>query len=104
MGDVPRGGHTASGQDGDHQLVTAYHLAAAGMAATIIDDRFVVNRNEPLRFFALGSDRARRSFHIVLLKNTYIPITTRRLVEHLLAEVKRADAGRTQPAGATAAR
>lgn len=72
-----------------NQLVTAYHLAEAGMAATFVSGRIVKAPSDKLRFYALDSPLATRLFYILLPRHAYIPAAVRRLVDHILSRVVR---------------
>ncbi len=54
------------------QLVTAYHLASAGLGAVFISDRLVGNRGEKMLYYPLRSPLATRTFDIVLPGKTYV--------------------------------
>lgn len=64
-----------------NQLVTAYHMAEAGLGATFTSDRVVANENSSLKFYALEDPLAKRTFNIILPKNTYTPIAVQRFIE-----------------------
>ena len=64
-----------------NQLVTAYHMAEAGLGATFTSDRVVTNENSSLKFYALEDPLAKRTFNIILPKNTYTPIAVQRFIE-----------------------
>ena len=66
------------------QLVTAFHLAEAGMAATFVSDRIVKAGHDALLYYPLASEVAVRQFSILLPRDAYVPIAVRRLVEHIL--------------------
>lgn len=75
-----------------NQLVTAYHLAASGLAATFISDRLVIpHSGEKLAFYPLANDLSRRNFHVILNSDAYIPIAVQALVDMMIdtAETKR---------------
>ena len=64
-----------------NQLVTAYHMAEAGLGATFTSDRVVANGNSSLKFYALADPLAKRTFNIILPKNTYTPIAVQKFIE-----------------------
>lgn len=64
-----------------NQLVTAYHMAEAGLGATFTSDRVVTKENSSLKFYALEDPLAKRTFNIILPKNTYTPIAVQRFIE-----------------------
>lgn len=66
-----------------NQLVTAFHLAEAGMGATFVSDRIVSGRGDTLLYYPLESALARRSFYILLQRDAYVPVAVRRLVDHI---------------------
>lgn len=66
-----------------NQLVTAFHLAEAGMGATFVSDRIVGPQNTSLLYYPLASALAVRPFYILLPKNAYIPVAVQRLAEHI---------------------
>lgn len=68
-----------------NQLVTAYHLAEAGMGATFVSDRIVSAKNDRLLYYPLASALAKRTFYILLPKDAYVPVAVRRLVDHIRA-------------------
>ena len=64
-----------------NQMVTAYHLAEAGMAAALISDRIVRAESDSLRFYAPDSPLATRVFYILVNRDAYVPVAVRRFVE-----------------------
>lgn len=68
-----------------NQLVTAYHLAEAGMAATLVSGRIVKAGSDTLCYYPLDSPLATRIFYILLPQNAYVPAAVRRFVDHALA-------------------
>lgn len=68
-----------------NQLVTAYHLAEAGMAATLVSGRIVKAGSDTLCYYPLDSPLATRIFYILLPQNAYVPVAVRRFVDHALA-------------------
>lgn len=67
-----------------NQLVTAYHLAEAGMAATLVSGRIVKPGSDTLRYYPLDTPLATRVFYILLPQNAYVPVAVRRFVDHAL--------------------
>lgn len=67
-----------------NQLVTAFHLAEAGMGATFVSDRIVDVHSDSLLFYPLASALAKRTFYILLPKDAYVPVSVRKLVDHIL--------------------
>lgn len=68
-----------------NQLVTAYHLAEAGMAATLVSGRIVKAGSDTLCYYPLDTPLATRIFYILLPQNAYVPVAVRRFVDHALA-------------------
>lgn len=67
-----------------NQLVTAYHLAEAGMGTTFVSDRIVQANHDTLLYYPLDSKLAVRTFYLLLPQNAYIPVAVRHLVDHIL--------------------
>lgn len=63
------------------QLVTAYHLADAGMAATFVSDRLVVPGEDRLSYYKLDSELTTRQFYILLPKRRYTSIAVRTFIK-----------------------
>ena len=53
------------------QLVTAYHLAEHGFAATFVSDRLVKRESSRLKFYKLNSEIIHRQFYMLLPKRSY---------------------------------
>ena len=66
-----------------NQLVTAYHLAEAGMASVFTSDRLVKKWDDRLLFYPLASPLSSRTFHILLASNAYVPIAVQKMVDLL---------------------
>lgn len=66
-----------------NQLVTAYHLAEAGMGSVFTSDRLVKKWDDRLLFYPLASPLASRTFHILLASNAYVPIAVQKMVDLL---------------------
>ncbi len=66
------------------QLVTAYHLAAANVAATFTSDRMVCDPSVPLYFYKIDSEQTTRVFYALLSDRTYIPRAIKMFIQHLL--------------------
>lgn len=75
-----------------NQLVTAYHLAEAGMAATLVSGRIVKAGSDTLCYYPLDSPLATRIFYILLPQNAYVPVAVRRFVDHALTWMGKAPA------------
>lgn len=75
-----------------NQLVTAYHLAEAGMAATLVSGRIVKPGSDTLRYYPLDTPLATRIFYILLPQNAYVPVAVRRFVDHALTWMGKAPA------------
>lgn len=56
------------------QLVTAYHLAAAGIGATFVSDRLVNANNPELCYFKLNSEHTTRQFYTLLPTRKYTSV------------------------------
>lgn len=54
------------------QMVTAYHLAAAGLGATFLSDRLVRDLPDRLWYYKLDSPLATRDFSLLLANRSYI--------------------------------
>lgn len=67
-----------------NQLVTAYHLAEAGMGATFVSDRIVQSQRDSLLYYPLDSTLACRTFYLLLPRDAYIPVAVRRLQDCIL--------------------
>lgn len=68
-----------------NQLVTAFHLAEAGMGATFVSDRVVAAHNDSLLYYPLSSTLAKRTFYMLLPKDAYVPVAVRHLIDHIQA-------------------
>ena len=66
-----------------NQLVTAYHLAEAGIGATFVSDKIVRPQDTSLIYYPLDSTLATRMFYILLPRNVYIPIAVQKFIEHI---------------------
>ncbi len=66
------------------QLVTAYHLAEAGYAATFISDRLVQAHSDQLAFYKIASDLANRLFYILLPNRNYTTHATKEFIQFFL--------------------
>lgn len=69
------------------QLVTAYHLASNGFAATFISDRLVLDSSVPLTFYKIKSGHIKREFYILLPDRTYTPVATNAFIQYFLLHV-----------------
>ena len=63
------------------QLVTAYHMADAGMGLTFISDRLVVPGEDHLNYYKLNSTLTTRQFYILLPKRHYTSIAVKKFIE-----------------------
>lgn len=64
------------------QLVTAYHLADAGIGATFVSDRLVAANGRGLHYYKLQSELTMRQFYILLPKRKYISAASKRFIEY----------------------
>ena len=69
------------------QLVTAYHLANAGIGAAFVSDRLVSTLGSRLHYYRLESELTTRQFYILLPKRRYISTASRRFIEHFTSEM-----------------
>ena len=63
------------------QLVTAYHLANAGIGATFVSDRLVAAHMDALNYYKLDSGITTRQFYILLPKRKYVSAAARRFID-----------------------
>lgn len=66
------------------QLVTAYHLAESGYAATFISDRLIQAHSDQLAFYKIASDIANRLFYILLPNRNYTTHATKEFIQFFL--------------------
>ncbi len=64
------------------QLVTAYHLAAAGIGATFVSDLLIQASSRELNYYKIDSDLVTRQFYALLPKRKYVSVATRRFISH----------------------
>ena len=64
------------------QLVTAYHLAAAGIGATFVNDLLIQASSRELNYYKIDSDLVTRQFYALLPKRKYVSVATRRFISH----------------------
>ncbi|MGE4531755.1 MAG: LysR family transcriptional regulator [Acidithiobacillus sp.] len=64
------------------QLVTAYHLADHGLAATFVSDRLVTAQEDNLNYYKLDSELIVRHFYILLPKRSYTSFAIRAFITH----------------------
>lgn len=64
------------------QLVTAYHLANAGLGATFVSDRLIDARMDALNYYKLGSTLTTRQFYILLPKRKYVSAVVRSFINY----------------------
>jgi len=69
------------------QLVTAYRLAAASMAATFVSDRLVKPEDQSMVFYKLGSPHAVRMFYVLLPNREYTSRAVKMFIQYLLLNV-----------------
>ena len=62
------------------QLVTAYHLARAGLGATFISDILVTDPGEDTLYYKINSSQAIRHFDLVLPKGSYVSNALREFI------------------------
>lgn len=65
------------------QLVTAFHLAEHGLAATFICDRLVIGERDTLCYYKLDSELCRRLFYILLPNRKYTPFSVRAFIDYI---------------------
>lgn len=70
------------------QLVTAYHLANAGIGATFVSDRLVTSLGNGLHYYKLESELSMRQFFILLPKRKYVSVASRKFIEYFISETK----------------
>lgn len=66
------------------QLVTAYHLADAGYAATFISDRLIHTHTNNLAFYNIQSSLTKRLFYILLPNRNYTTHATKEFIQFFL--------------------
>ncbi len=69
------------------QLVTAYRLAAGGMAATFASDRMVRCGDDSLLFYRLNSIHTTRRFYILLPNREYTSRAVKMFIQYTLLHV-----------------
>ena len=62
------------------QLVTAYHLAAAGIGATFVSDLLIRSSGRELNYYKIDSDHVTRQFYALLPKRKYVSVAARRFI------------------------
>ncbi|XCP86863.1 LysR family transcriptional regulator [Roseburia hominis] len=65
------------------QLVTAYRLARANMAATFVSDRLVRPEDTSLKFYRLDSSHTTRIFYALLPNKEYVPAAVNRFIQYM---------------------
>lgn len=63
------------------QLVTAYHLAEHGLAASFISDRLVIGERDTLCYYKLDSNLSERLFYILLPERKYTPFAVKSFID-----------------------
>ena len=69
------------------QLVTAYRLAASGLAAALVSDRLVRDPKVSLYFYKLDSEETVRRFYALLPNRLYTSHATKMFIQYLLLNV-----------------
>ncbi|HAE44984.1 MAG TPA: hypothetical protein DCG37_05235 [Lachnospiraceae bacterium] len=64
------------------QLVTAYHMADAGIGATFVSDRLLLTPTSGLNYYRIKSGITTRQFYILLPKRKYVSAAVRRFIEY----------------------
>lgn len=62
------------------QLVTAYHLAAAGIGATFVSDLLIRASSGELNYYKIDSELVTRQFYALLPKRKYVSVAARRFI------------------------
>lgn len=65
------------------QLVTAYHLAAHGFAATFVCDLLVRDPAVSLSFYKIRSDLSCRKFYLLLSDRTYTSLASKAFIQYV---------------------
>lgn len=63
------------------QLVTACHLAGAGIGATFVSDRLISAHMTDLNYYRIDSELTARQFYILLPKRKYVSAAVHRFIE-----------------------
>lgn len=74
------------------QMVTAYHLADAGLASTLISDRLVRIPTDNLIFYKINSEQTKRLFYILLPNRHYTMHATKIFIQYFLVNLSRCTA------------
>jgi len=69
------------------QLVTACHLANAGIGATFVSDRLSLSSMSGLNFYKIDSELTTRQFYILLPKRKYVSAAVQRFIEFFRKEI-----------------
>ncbi len=69
------------------QLVTAYHLASANMAATFVSDRLIREGDDSLVFYKLDHPSTTRMFYVLLPNRDYTSRAVKMFIQYLLLHV-----------------
>lgn len=64
------------------QLVTAFHLAESGYAATFTSDHLIHNPDSKLTFYKIQSDHTFRRFYLIVQKQRYISNAIQAFIEY----------------------
>lgn len=70
------------------QLVTAYHLAESGYAATLISDRLIRTPTDNLVFYKINSAQTQRLFYILLPNRRYTTHAAKMFIHFFLTNWK----------------
>lgn len=62
------------------QLATAYHLAEAGFAATLVSDRMIQKKEASLLFYKIDSDLCRRMFYALVPHESYTSFVVQKFI------------------------
>lgn len=65
------------------QLVTAYRLAEANMAATFVSDRLIKPEDTSLKFYRIDSQHTTRIFYALLPAKDYIPVAVKKFIQYI---------------------
>lgn len=71
------------------QLVTAYHLADAGIGVTFVSDRLITPTYDKLNYYKLNSELAERQFYMLLPKRNYTTIVVKTFIRFFMNEINR---------------
>ena len=66
------------------QLVTAFHLADAGIGATFVSDRLPLSAMRGLNYYKIDSSLTTRQFYILLPKRKYVSTAVRKFIDFFI--------------------